>query len=207
MSGGGPVADEGYVKYRSLWTCGPAPDAAIVAELDRCRRRLHDAGLIGFDEAQHVGYGNLSRRAGDSTRFVISGTQTGHLPHTGGDHYSLVSDVDIDANTVWCTGPVQASSESMTHAALYRLDAGIGAVVHVHSAPLWERLRGELPTTDASVRYGTPAMAHEFERLWADSEFPTLGVAVMAGHENGIVAIGASIDEATRRTLALTPTR
>lgn len=199
-----PPVDEGYVKYQSVWTRGPAPDAASVAELDRCRRRLFDAGLIGYDERQRVGYGNLSKRIAGTPQFVISGTQTGHLPTTCGEHYALVSAVDIDANVVHCAGPVQASSEAMTHAALYRLDERINAVVHVHSNALWRRFRDELPTTDASVAYGTPSMAHEFERLWTSTAFASQGVAVMAGHDDGIVAIGTSLDEATDRIMALT---
>ena len=46
--------------------------------------------------------------------FVISGTQTGSVAQTGGQHYARVTDYDIDANRVSSTGPVEASSESLT---------------------------------------------------------------------------------------------
>ena len=194
--------DEGYVKYDSVFSEGPPPDADRVAALNRWRKPLRDAGLVGHDERHDVGFGNLSVRV-DDVRFVISGTQTGHIARTGGQHYALVTDVDIDANRVSCTGPVQASSEALTHAALYALDDAIGAVVHVHSAAMWAALRGQWPTTRADVPYGTPAMAREFERLWQETDFSSRRLAVMAGHEDGIVSIGADLGEAAERVLSL----
>ena len=194
--------DEGYVKYQSDWTEGAAPDESIVAELDRWRTPLFEAGLIGHDDTHDVGFGNLSVRAGGE-EFVISGTQTGHLEATGPEHYCRVTAVETDANRVHCTGPIQASSESLTHAALYALDEGINAVVHVHSPALWERCRGNLPTTNPDVSYGTPEMAHEFERLWRETDFPNCRLAVMAGHADGLVSVGTSLEQATEAMLAL----
>ena len=60
-----------------------------------------------------------------------------------------------------------------------------------------------LPTTAPDVPYGTPEMAREFERLYHDTDFAAGGVAVMAGHEEGIIAFGASLVEAANRILAL----
>lgn len=194
--------DEGYVKYESDWTAGPAPDDAIVLRLDRWRRRLFDAGLIGYYEEHDVGFGNISVRV-DSTRFVISGTQTGHIAETDGQHYALVTEVDIDANRLRCTGPVQASSEAMTHAALYALDGALTAVVHVHSERLWRENLDRLPTTSADIAYGTPQMAYEFRRLWRETDFPETRISVMAGHEEGIVSVGESLREASERVLSL----
>ncbi len=195
--------DEGYIKYDSRWTPGPAPDAAIVARIERWRKPLYAAGLIGHYKDLGIGYGNLSVRGDETGQFVITGTQTGHLEETGPEHYALVTSVDIPANTVWSTGPVNASSEAMTHAAIYALSPGIGAVVHVHSSALWRQLRDVLPTTQEDVPYGTPAMADEFRRLWSEARFRNDGLAVMAGHDEGIVSIGADIGEAANRVLAL----
>jgi ribulose-5-phosphate 4-epimerase/fuculose-1-phosphate aldolase len=197
--------DEGYVKYSSRWQPGPAPDAALVAELERWRRPLFDAGLIGYSTAHSVGYGNLSVRAANG--FVISGTQTGHVATTTGEHYALVTNVDLEANTVDCTGPIQASSEAMTHAALYGLSADIGAVVHVHSAALWQRYRDRLPTTASAVAYGTPEMAAAFADLWHYGDFRERAVAVMAGHEDGLVSIGPTLAHAATRMLELASRR
>ena len=195
--------DEGYIKFDSDWTPGPEASPETVALLDGWRRPLFDAGLIGHYDELGVGYGNLSVRTGPGNEFVISGTQTGHLRATSGQHYARVTDYDIDANRVASSGPVEASSESMTHAAIYELDDDIVAVVHVHSRPLWESLRDRLPTTAAAVSYGTPEMAREFERLFRETDFAEVGVAVMAGHEEGLISFGRSLEQAARRILAL----
>jgi len=195
------TVDEGVILYESDWTPGPGVETRVAALLERWRRLLFDAGLIGHDTRHDVGYGNLSVRYGGG--FVISGTQTGHLAATSSEHYALVTGYDIDRNRVACAGPVQASSESMTHAALYEVAATINAVVHVHSAALWSGCRDVLPTTDAAIGYGTPAMAHEFERLYRETPFATDGIAVMGGHEDGIIAVGGTLEQASRRILDL----
>jgi len=197
------LIDEGYIKFDIDWTrTGPLHSAAI-EELNAWREPLVAAGLIGHYDELGVGYGNLSIRVPGGTSFVISGTQTGHVRHTGAEHYVLVTGFDIGANRIACKGPVRASSESLTHAAIYAADAGIGAVVHVHQPALWADLRGILPTAAASVAYGTPAMARELEQLCHDAAFRERRVAVMAGHEAGLIAVGASLAEAATRILAL----
>lgn len=193
--------DEGYIKYVSDWSPGPAPDADATALLETWRRPLYEAGLIGHDEALGVGFGNLSVRHGN--QFIISATQTGHLAVTSSDHYALVTGYDIDGNLVSSTGPAQASSESLTHAAIYELDAGINAVVHVHSSRLWRELIDRAPTTAAGISYGTPEIAREFARLHAHTDFAEQGIAVMAGHEQGIVSIGKDLEQAATRILRL----
>lgn len=203
--------DEGYIKYASHWTDATLPHAECAAELERWRAPLHDAGLIGHYEHLDVGFGNLSVRAGAPGQFIISGTQTGHVAHTTADHYALVTKADIAGNAVWSVGPSRASSEALTHAAIYRLSIDINAVVHVHDAALWAHYQGRLPTTDATVSYGTPDMAGEFERLWSGGpsrnsfrhSFRKKGLAIMGGHEEGIVSIGHDLAEAAQRILAL----
>ncbi len=195
--------DEGYIKYDSRWTPGPAPDSTLTDELERWRLPLFEAGLVGHYAEHNVGYGNLSVRGPLPDQFVISATQTGALRKTGPEHYTLVTATDIGRNRVWSTGPLKASSEAMTHAALYALSSAINAIVHVHSKSLWNEYLNVLPTTDLAVAYGTPAMAAEFERLWSAGRFRNDGLAVMAGHEEGIVSIGTTLEEASRRVLAL----
>ena len=141
--------------------------------------------------------------AGDGDTFVISGTQTGHIARTDESHYARVTRCDIPANRVHCEGPVQASSEALTHAAIYALDPAIGAVVHVHDAALWRDLGGRIPTTSGDVPYGTPEMAQEFRRLYEETDFPAVGVAVMGGHEEGLVSFGTDVAEAAERILGL----
>ncbi|MDJ0748258.1 MAG: class II aldolase/adducin family protein [Woeseiaceae bacterium] len=195
--------DEGYIKYESAWAPGPPPAAAVAEELDRWRHELFVLGLIGYDGEHEVGYGNISIHATQPGQFYISGTQTGHLEHTDRSHYTLVTSCDIQTNRVTCCGPVEASSEAMTHAAIYRVNLGIRAVVHVHSAELWKSTQGVLPTTNPAVAYGTPAMADEFRRLYVHGHLADVGIAVMAGHEGGLISFGATLEHAATRILSL----
>ena len=197
------MIDEGYTKYECDWRQAPALPAATVAELNTWRNRLHEQGLIGYYPEHGVGFGNVSIREGESGAFIISGTQTGHIEATDERHYARVIRCDIEANHVLCEGPVQASSEALTHAAIYALDPAIRAVVHVHDADLWNDLIDRVPTTAREVSYGTPEMALEFRRLYAETEFGKQGVAIMGGHEEGIVSFGEDIGQAARRILSL----
>jgi len=195
--------DEGYIKYRSHWLPGAAPDAAAARVLEEWRRPLFAAGLVGHYDELDIGFGNLSTRSGEPGQFLITGTQTGHIEHTNTNHYSLVTGFDIDRNEVFCTGPAQASSEAMTHAAIYELDPSIGAIVHLHCKSLWNQYLHVLPTTDSAVTYGTPEMAAEFGRLYQESAFGCEGTAVMGDHDEGLMSIGESLKQATSRILAL----
>lgn len=197
------MIDEGYTKYQVDWQRGDASSLNQVNELILWRKALYDKGLIGEYKDLGIGFGNLSARTSPDGQFVISGTQTGHLANTGPEHYALVTNVDIDANTVRCVGPIQASSEAMTHAAIYALDSSIHAVVHVHSRNLWLTWLGKIATTRSDIAYGTPDMAREFRRLYESSEFSETGIAVMAGHEEGLISIGRTVALAAERILAL----
>jgi ribulose-5-phosphate 4-epimerase/fuculose-1-phosphate aldolase len=197
------VLDEGYIKYESQWTLAPATYPATARQLEQWRVPLFAAGLIGHYPDLDIGYGNISLRARDAGQFLITGTQTGHLESTNEAHYSLVTAYDLERNRVTCTGPLQASSEAMTHASIYDLDPSIAAVVHVHSKALWDKFRLHLPTTSAEVAYGTPEMALEFRRLHEETLFATQGLAVMGGHEEGLISIGDSIEQAATRVLSL----
>ena len=198
------MIDEGYTKYECDWQQAPALPETAIEDLNAWRNRLHDKGLIGYYAEHGVGFGNVSIREGDSRRFIISGTQTGHIAHTDEQHYALVTACDIEANHVACEGPVQASSEALTHAAIYALHPDIRAVVHVHDAGLWQELIDRVPTTSRDVSFGTPGMAREFQRLYAETDFAELGIAVMGGHDEGIVTFGDGIDQASLRILRYT---
>ncbi len=195
--------DEGYIKYNSHWTPGPAPSIEAAHLMDKSRYRLFAAGLIGHYPELNIGFGNISIRFGAPRQFLITGTQTGSLERTNEEHYALVTSYDIERNEVSCTGPVQASSEALTHAAIYELTTDIKAVVHVHSKALWDKYLDKLPTTGSEIAYGTPEMAFEFQRLYDETAFRSEGLAVMGGHEEGLISIDKSLQRATAKVLDL----
>lgn len=204
------MIDEGYIKYRCQWVKEDAIAShnltAEIAELTRYRNALHQLGLIG-EYPNGIGFGNLSQKLSphsplpsphSPTSFVITGTQTGHLPTLTAADYALVTEFDAAKNTLTCKGLRQASSESLTHGVIYDAWAGISAVIHVHHSRLWRNLLNQVPTTAAKVPYGTPEMAAETQRLFQDASLLQQRIFVMAGHEDGVVTFGENLQMAYR---------
>jgi len=189
------MRDEGVTKYNCRFRQTHAPGHPALAGLISCRDRLFSRGLIGV-YPDGIGYGNVSVRPPGWRQFLITGTQTGHKPALAAADVALVTDYDIAANMVECEGLIAASSESMTHAAVYELSRDIGAVIHVHHRGLWQHAAGRVPTTGSAVAYGTPAMAYEMQRLRDTADLLQRCLLVMAGHEEGVIAFGPSLDEA-----------
>jgi ribulose-5-phosphate 4-epimerase/fuculose-1-phosphate aldolase len=117
-------------------------------------------------------------------------------------HYALVTDVDIRHNTLYCRGPVVASSESMSHAVIYQELPWVGGVIHIHHLGLWERLLHRCPTTDATATYGSPEMADSIRALIRTTTLPEERLFVMEGHREGIFAFGADLPAAFQRLAA-----
>ncbi|MEO0975473.1 MAG: class II aldolase/adducin family protein [Pseudomonadota bacterium] len=190
------LIDDGVIKFECDLDLGPAPvDDATLRDLDRWRSRLFDHGLIGEYAAAAVGFGNVSARLANG-EVLVTGTQTGRLPRLAPEHYTRVVSCDLQRNFVHARGPTEPSSETLAHMALYHAIAECRAVFHVHDEIAWRAYRDVWPTTHASVPYGTPAMAAELARLYRESAFAEQRIAVMGGHEDGIIAWGRTLDEA-----------
>ncbi|MGF1494827.1 MAG: class II aldolase/adducin family protein [Microcoleaceae cyanobacterium] len=110
--------DEGVIKYDCDWELTSPLAEAAIQQLITWRDALYRLGLIGVTP-DGIGFGNISQRIGQSEQFVITGTQTGHLPQLQPQHYTVVTQFDLEQNTLICRGPIKASSESLTHAAIY----------------------------------------------------------------------------------------
>ena len=194
------MVDEGQVKFESDLYESVPPSEPDVEEINIWRDRLHALGYIGAYE-DGVGYGNISVRAEHLKQFIITGTGTGRLRALSPEHYTTVTSYSLEENRVACKGRIHASSESMTHAAVYACAADARAVIHIHSMAHWRRLLNRIPTTDPSAAYGTPEMAREINRLFDETDFPSVKVMVMGGHEEGILSYGSSLEEAGGRLL------
>ncbi len=183
-----------------------------IGELLAWRRILFELRLIGrqADRYDGAGYGNISARQKPygqpkaRRQFIITGTQTGHLATLGEHHLTLVSTYCSPTNHVTSIGPIRPSSESMTHGAVYDLTPSIRAVFHVHSPVIWrKRAQLTLPTTDASIEYGTPEMAEAVRVMARQTALLDHGCFAMGGHEDGIVSFGRSIEDAGTRLMSL----
>ena len=164
-------------------------------ELNRYRRKLLDLGMMGGD-ASGIGFGNLSIRNGATSRFYITGSATAGIPELMPVDCARVVAYDFERNWLQCEGSTVASSESLTHAAVYESDPTARAVIHCHDMKLWAALVGKAPTTPNRVEYGTPEMAYAVRRLFETTDVEKRKVFVMAAHDGGLVTFGRDLQEA-----------
>jgi ribulose-5-phosphate 4-epimerase/fuculose-1-phosphate aldolase len=195
------MENEGVIKFNSDWVKTKPVEFELSGPLNYWRNYLYELGLIGVNE-QGIGFGNISSRY-KINKFIISGSGTGNIKTLSMDHYSLVTSYNIETNTLHAEGPVAASSESLTHAALYESDLSINSVIHIHNRVLWENYINVLPTSDHTVEYGTPAMAKEVKRLFLNTDLPDVKILIMGGHPDGIITFGNTMDEAASILLDL----
>jgi hypothetical protein len=160
-------------------------------ELNATRQELWRLGLLGADKSG-LGFGNISLRDGLTKSFYITGTGTGVLPALTLQDYARVVAYDFEGNWLRCEGLAIASAESLTHAAIYAMAAEVHVVVHGHDGDLWQSLRERGAATGPNLRYGTPEMARDVQRLFRETDGR---IFAMAGHRNGIIAFGQNFRE------------
>ncbi len=203
--------DEGYLKFELQWNQAAIHvPPSLLRELERWRGQLYAAGLVGA-YPDGVGFGNVSCRvpgsSGSPAQFYITGSATGNFAHLQEQHYALVTDYSLAQNTLSCTGLTKASSESLSHAAIYEAVPDAQAVVHIHHRRIWEAYCDRLPTTPRDATYGTPEMALALrglagryqDRAPADAE----RVIIMGGHQDGVVCFGETLADAGEPLLRL----
>jgi hypothetical protein len=183
--------DDGYIKYSSERRDGTVVESTLLDALNRARTSLFDLNLIGA-YANGVGFGNLSART-HGRQFIVTASATGGIRTLTNEHYCLVEEFSADQNHVRSVGSLPASSEAMTHGAIYAANPAVHCVIHVHSRQLFDYcLSSSCLSTGADIPYGTPSMAHAVSALVGPvHRLPVL--FAMAGHEEGIVAYGADV--------------
>jgi L-ribulose-5-phosphate 4-epimerase len=183
--------EEGVIKFSGNWIPSPPVREDQITELNAWRDTLYALQLLGITE-DGIGYGNISCRSQGG--FLITGSGSGRFSKLSSSDYTRVTAFDLEANSVTSEGPVMASSESMTHAAIYEKDKTTNAVFHVHHHELWLHLLESYPSTDKNIPYGTPEMAKEVMKLM--DALGSTRVFAMGGHEDGVIAFGRNVNEA-----------
>lgn len=190
------MIDDGVIKYdRSNFTHSGPINEDLWKNLESWRKKLYKLNLIGEYPKEKVGFGNLSSLISWSKQaeFIITGTQTGKHKDLNGNHYTLVNGYDLKNMLLMQEGPIEASSEALTHAAVYEANKNIKAVFHIHSTKIWEKMiELDYDFTPREIPYGTQEMALCVGELIANKESGTI---VMKGHQDGIIAYGPSMDE------------
>ena len=195
--------DEGYVKYNAYHKVIPASDIETLVpnwqELNNIRTKLYKLGLIGTDN-NGIGFGNLSMRL-NADEFIISGTGTGTKQELTLHDYCLVKTFDLSRNSIESMGPVQASSESMTHGAVYISNKTVNCVIHIHSRSIFDRmLHNKYPRTPKTATYGTPELALTIaecvKAISKSNPLQVSGAIILPGHEPGIIVFNACPEKA-----------
>ncbi len=199
--------DDGVIKYdRSQFEHSDALSSDEFYELERWRNTLYNLKLIGEYLPEKIGYGNLSQRKDyrylkkiEKPQFIITGTQTGGLPELNGEYYTRVLDFDLSKNQVNVNGPLEASSEALTHAAVYEGNPNINVVFHIHSTPIWKGMIAEnYPATAKEIPYGTLDMANAVQEIVKVNDS---GIIVMKGHDDGVISFANDLDTAGKLLL------
>ncbi|WP_158527204.1 class II aldolase/adducin family protein [Pelagibaculum spongiae] len=208
---------EGVIRFQLSWNKNPLADDICLETLELVRSDMLRQQLIGQSAERYQGYGfgNISQRSEQG--FIISGTQTGHLTQLARQGWCEVTDCDPMTGKVSATGPVKPSSEAMSHAIYYQLDPAINAVIHVHSPAMFNAASQlNLLATAADIEYGTTEMVTALQQLFLScrplianekdnspnekGNQPLLPhLAVMSGHEDGIICCGSSLQQASQK--------
>lgn len=200
------VIDDGIIKYdRSNFSLCEYLLEEEFQELEYWRKKLYKMNLIGEYPEVQIGFGNMSVVKDYSNfyqsthpQFVITGTQTGKYSDLGGTHYTRVLDYQIDELKIKMMGAIEASSEALTHAAIYSANPRIKAVFHIHSNEIWKKmLQDKTDFTRHDIPYGTVEMAHATQECIKGKDS---GYFCMHGHEDGIVIFGRSLEETGKIT-------
>jgi ribulose-5-phosphate 4-epimerase/fuculose-1-phosphate aldolase len=118
------------------------------------------------------------------------------------EHLCLVAKIEIEKNTIYSLGKIAASSESMTHGAIYSANPTVNCVLHIHSRKIFDIMAAAegCNFTEENIPYGTPQMANavmdEVEKIGAPN-----GIIVMLGHDEGVISFGENISSALAEIL------
>lgn len=173
----------------------PRDEGRLRVELVECGRRLIERGLVTGTA------GNLSARLSEA-RFLVTPSGMDY-ERFGPEDLCLV---DVERGEI--AGPRRPSIEVGLHAAIYRLRADVGAVVHTHSlyASAVAAARRELPCIlDAmAIQFGGAVPVAKYaipgSKDLADNAARALsdrGAVLLANH--GVVAVGFDLEEAFGR--------
>ena len=197
------MLNDGLIKFKIDHKISPITiSPEVFSEVTMLRTKLYDLQLIG-QLPNGIGYGNLSIRydQGHINDFFISGNGTGQLRNLPISGFAVVTKANIHDNSVESFGQTKASSESLSHGAIYYANPLIQGVVHVHSNKLWKRLFDLELTTPPSQAFGTPEIATSIASCLRKS--PEKGIIVMGGHQDGIIAYGKLVKRSYRLAFIL----
>ncbi len=192
------LRDEGEIKFRLTLKRAPAPEQNQVIAIEKWRALFYRLSLVGEYPTEKIGYGNLSYRLHRNT-FVITGSQTGHLPHLQTHHYTKVIECDLKRGSVTAEGLIPPSSESLTHYGIYLANPSIQCIFHVHHQSLRQMLKNrKIDSINEDVAYGSQDMANAVANLL---DKKNSGIFLIKGQEDGIISFGMTVEDTGKNIL------
>lgn len=203
------VIDDGVIKYdRSNFSPIESINEEEYNDIEYQRKKLYQLELIGVDQKNAIGYGNISKRydlqkfkTTPNPQFIITGTQTGKYQNLDGKGYTRVLDFNIEESKIHSMGAIQASSEALTHAAIYEANPNVKAIVHIHSEKIWNYLiKINKLKIDSTIEYGTVEMAKAsglISKKFNHYCFP------MTGHYSGVIHFSDTLEKCTDEIIQL----
>jgi L-ribulose-5-phosphate 4-epimerase len=190
------MIDEGYIKFTVHLTEMDVLMPRNLPELNAVRTELYEQGMIGI-LPEGIGFGNVSLREPGATCFFISGTATGGKRILDPTDYCRADHCSALRNEVFCSGHIRASSETLSHDAVYQANPAIECVIHIHHNAFFHKLLADarIPATSPQAAFGTPEMATDIGAIIKARKDPS-GLLVMTGHQDGIIAWGSTVSEA-----------
>ncbi len=155
-----------------------------IEELLEFGNTLKQCKLIGKTD-ELTGYGNISFRDRQSGDFFISASKSGIDDTYVSSHFSRIVTWDAETNFVESEGRMPASSETLSHLAVYEAVKKANYVVHVHSEIYWNKYLHHELTSNLEIEYGTKEMYFEVKRLLEGNV--DAGTLIMGGHMDGIL--------------------
>ena len=176
-------------KFKVIFNSNDTPSDKRLEELKKWCRIFHEKDLA----PPYCGgsYGNLSfRKEPRKTPFIITGTNIGLKDNLSDDKFAEVTGIDIENMTVYATGKISPSSESLLHFAIYEARHEINAVFHGHSNELLERYKDlNIASTEKEEDYGSKDLVRRVLNILGDNN-----IIIMKGH--GFISLGKTMEEA-----------
>jgi predicted Ser/Thr protein kinase len=161
-------------------------------EINKWRNKLHEIGFIRAEKGVCLGNISCRRKKG----FIITGTRTAKFKELKPEQYCQVIEFNPKKKLLVCKGKINASSESLTHAAIYSSNKKINAVIHAHNTKMWKALKKKVPCTRKEIKQGTAEMAEEMKKLMKQENTLKKKIIVMKGHKGGLISFGKNLNEA-----------
>ncbi len=164
----------------------------VFETLNSTRKKLFEQNMIG-ELLNGIGFGNISVRL-QKNRFLISGSGTGGKRNLTLSDYAEVENFSLNENKIISIGEAPASSESLTHAALYIGNSEINAVIHIHKKDMFDNFKiNNLNCLPKDVLYGTVDLAKALNNCGKNN---SNGIIATLGHEDGLYAWGVDLFDA-----------